>query len=349
MRMDWQQRLDVLQALRRTLRLTSVAAWLIAAHLSAAASPSSPTPSAASSLPGATVSTNPAADTADKTSLWCARIVARLPSIKEAQCRSSGVEASGASSALGVGLYRVRIDPPHVPARGNERPLRVMLLGGIHGDELTASAIVFRWLQWARSEPMRDIQWYIVPVVNPDGLLAVKPTRVNAHGVDLNRNFPTPNWQHDAPAYWARTTGSDPRRFPGKSPLSEPESRFIHDEIERYQPDVVISVHAPFGVLDFDGPAPVPHQFGRLVLTPVGVYPGSLGNYGGVHKQVPVITIELPNAQVMPSDNDVTRIWKDMLAWIHRHARKPASTQTASGAAGSTAGGGTLIDTRAMR
>jgi murein tripeptide amidase MpaA len=31
-----------------------------------------------------------------------------------------------------------------------------------------------------------------VPVLNPDGMLAAKPRRVNANGVDLNRNFPTP-------------------------------------------------------------------------------------------------------------------------------------------------------------
>jgi len=32
--------------------------------------------------------------------------------------------------------------------------------------------------------------------------------------------------------------------------LSEPESRWVSDEIERFQPQVIISVHAPFGVLD---------------------------------------------------------------------------------------------------
>ena len=84
----------------------------------------------------------------------------------------------------------------------------------------------------------------------------------------------------------------------------------------RFRPDVIISVHAPFGVLDFDGPAQPPRRFGRLLLNRVGVYPGSLGNYSGVHKNVPVITIELPNAQKMPSDAEVKRIWLDMLRWI---------------------------------
>jgi hypothetical protein len=206
--------------------------------------------------------------------------------------------------------------PAVTNGRVNGNAVRVLLLGGIHGDELTASAIVFRWMQWLHTSPANDFFWEIVPVVNPDGLLASKPKRMNAHGVDLNRNFPTPNWRIDAPRYWVKQTGSDPRRFPGVSPLSEPETRWINDEMVRFQPQVIISVHAPFGVLDFDGPATPPRKFGRLLFDPVGVYPGSLGNYSGVHKNVPVITIELPNAVAMPPEAEIKRIWQDMLAWI---------------------------------
>jgi protein MpaA len=132
----------------------------------------------------------------------------------------------------------------------------------------------------------------------------------------LNRNFPTPGWQNDAPRSWARATHSDPRRFPGTAPLSEPETRWINEEMQRFKPQVIISVHAPFGVLDFDGPVKPPTRFGRLNFNRVGVYPGSLGNYSGMHKNVPVITIELPNAQRMPAPAEVQRIWLDMLAWI---------------------------------
>jgi protein MpaA len=209
-------------------------------------------------------------------------------------------------------------------------PVRILLLGGIHGDELTASAVVFQWMQWMKTAPAQDFYWSVVPVVNPDGLLAAKPKRVNARGVDLNRNFPTPDWQQDAHRYWAKATGSDPRRFPGTAPLSEPETRWVNEEMNRFQPQVIISVHAPFGVLDFDGPAPVPHRFGRLVFNRVGVYPGSLGNYSGLHKNVPVITIELPNARTMPSDAEVRRIWQDMLTWIEHNVPQQADARGAT-------------------
>lgn len=157
------------------------------------------------------------------------------------------------------------------------------------------------------NRPRRQSRW----------LACRKPNRVNGNGVDLNRNFPTPDWQHEAPRYWASKTRSDPRRFPGHTPLSEPESRWLHEEMERFRPHVIISVHAPYGVLDFDGPAQPPRSFGRLHLNRVGVYPGSLGNYSGLHKNIPVITIELPNARAMPSQAEVQRIWDDMLSWIH--------------------------------
>jgi protein MpaA len=255
---------------------------------------------------------------------WCKRLTPRLPGVSVKACQSTGLTPSGASSRKGFPILVRRI----APAKGAPaQPVRVMLLGGIHGDELTASAIVFQWMQLIGSTPeAQAMQWSVVPVANPDGLLAPKPKRVNANGVDLNRNFPTPGWAEEAPRYWAKATRSDPRRFPGKAPLSEPETKWLHEEMERFKPHVIISVHAPFGVLDFDGPAPAPTRFGRLHINRVGVYPGSLGNYSGRHKNVPVITIELPNAQAMPPDQETRRIWRDMLAWIQGNNTKLVSS-----------------------
>ena len=249
---------------------------------------------------------------------WCTPLVNRLPKISLVQCQNSALEASGAVSQKGFPLL-IR----DIPANNNQdslahkQPIRILLIGGIHGDEKTASAIVFKWLDKFRTPSFaNEFHWKIAPVVNPDGLLASKSTRVNANGVDLNRNFPTPNWLNEAPQYWRKKTQSDPRRFPGKAPLSEPESRWIFNQMEQFQPDVIISVHAPFGVLDFDGSGTPPTKFGRLMFNRVGVYPGSLGNYGGVHKDIPVVTIELPNSQQMPSEAEVARIWQDMLSWV---------------------------------
>jgi murein peptide amidase A len=156
-------------------------------------------------------------------------------------------------------------------------------------------------------------------VANPDGLMAKPSTRVNANGVDLNRNFRTPDWDKDAETYWQERAHSDPRRFPGKSAGSEIETRWLEAQIEAFRPDLVISVHAPYNLLDYDGQVPEPTRFGRLLLNRLGVYPGSMGNYGGLYKQIPVITIELPNAGTMPNARDQLAMWQDMLKWMRQN------------------------------
>lgn len=260
---------------------------------------------------------------------WCQRLSERLPGVTAASCQKLSLVSTGARSSNGFPILIRRFMPPSkahdLKSRDAGRgPIRILLLGGIHGDELTASAIVFEWMKLIPGSAAQNFAWDVVPVLNPDGLLAARPVRVNANGVDLNRNFPTPGWATEAPRYWAKQTGSDPRRFPGKAPLSEPETRWVDDELQRFKPNVIISVHAPFGVLDFDGPAPAPRRFGRLVLNPVGVYPGSLGNYSGKFRNVPVITIELPHAQAMPTDAEAQKIWLDMLDWLVRNTPRPS-------------------------
>jgi hypothetical protein len=241
-----------------------------------------------------------------------------LPKVSLNDCRAAKLNVSGVSSV--DGLEMMLRDFPADTKR--KHPVRILLIGGIHGDEHTASSIVFKWMEILQKNRPQEFQWKVAPIINPDGLLARK--RVNAHGVDLNRNFPTPEWDKEARAYWEKKTRSDPRRFPGNAPISEPESRWVFDTIKSYKPHVIISVHAPFGVLDLDGPAKPPRRFGRLVYNRVGVYPGSLGNYSGMHQDIPVLTIELPHALKMPVEVEVNRIWQDMQVWIRNNisARK---------------------------
>lgn len=241
----------------------------------------------------------------------CDRFAGRLPNLTRAQCEAAKLSDSGARSVQGTPLY-VR------DVGADTGKLRVLVIGAMHGDELSAASLALHWITLAADEHVdmpQSVHWRFVPVVNPDGLLGRPPRRMNAHGVDLNRNFPTPHWEKDAPVYWQRRTGKDPRRWPGPSPLSEPETRFLHDQMEQFRPHLIVSIHAPYGVLDFDGPSVPPSRLGRLYLDQVGIFPGSLGNFGGVHKGVPVVTIELPNAQRTPLDGEMRQMWLDLLRW----------------------------------
>jgi murein peptide amidase A len=236
-----------------------------------------------------------------------------LPNLGDKLCESARLVDSGAKSVRGVPLYTRDVQPPGAT-------MRVLVTGAIHGDELSSASVAFHWLALAQQEPgaqlPQPVHWRFIPALNPDGLLARPPRRVNANGVDLNRNFPTPNWERDAAVYWDKRTRKDPRRFPGKSPLSEPESRFLHQQMESFKPHLIVAIHAPYGVLDFDGPTVPPSKLGRLYLDQVGIFPGSLGNYGGVHKGIPVVTVELPNAMRTPLDAEMRQMWLDLLRWM---------------------------------
>ncbi len=311
----------------RSQMLLLAPALMLSLSLSASAPASEIVPSLGSppSTSAASISLSALSETELRS--WCDPVTRVLPKIKLKPCMRAGLAPTGARSVKGLPIMAREVLSQHEGvASVNEPAARVLVIGGIHGDELTSSAVVFRWLEWIEQNEARPYQWQIVPILNPDGLLAKPATRVNANGVDLNRNFPTPNWEKEAPKYWAAKTANDPRRFPGKAPISEPESRWLHNEIKRFKPDVIVSIHAPFGVLDFDGPVDPPHKLGALILMPVGIYPGSLGNYGGVHKGVPVVTIELPHALDMPNEAELKNIWRDMLTWIESNVARKKTT-----------------------
>ncbi|HEX3140848.1 MAG TPA: M14 family zinc carboxypeptidase, partial [Rhizobacter sp.] len=233
----------------------------------------------------------------------CAELARHLPNLSRALCEQAALAAPGAVSVRGVPLYQRDVLAPRpeelslfpvnssVNNAGNSKPAkpyrRVLVIGGIHGDELSSTSLVFHWIAQA-NDTAAGMDWRFLPALNPDGLLLPRPTRVNANGVDLNRNFPTPGWEKEAPVYWQKRTNKDPRRWPGRAALSEPESRFIVDTLAQWKPDLIVTVHAPYGVLDYDGPSVPPQRLGRLYLDRVGIFPGSLGHYGGVHKGVPV-------------------------------------------------------------
>lgn len=238
----------------------------------------------------------------------CDDFYARLPNVQRALCEQAQLQDSRARSVQGRPIYTRDVRPEGAQ-------LRVLVIGGMHGDELSSSSVALHWIRFAQEAPERT-HWRFIPALNPDGLFNRPSHRVNANGVDLNRNFPTPNWERDAPFYWEKRTRKDPRRWPGKSPLSEPESKFLYEEMQRFQPNLIVSIHAPYGVLDFDGPIQPPSRLGRLYLDQVGIFPGSLGNYGGVHKGMPVVTIELPSALLTPRNVEIQRMWQDLRHWM---------------------------------
>ncbi len=254
----------------------------------------------------------------------CKRISDKLASVDYQECLDRKLELAGGRSVKNAPIL-IKEYPP-LPER--RTPIgRVLLFGGIHGDEYSSVSIVFKWMSILDQHHSGLFHWHIVPLLNPDGLLQEKSQRGNANGVDLNRNFPTSNWEEESERYWIEKTDRNPRRYPGESALSEPEAQWLVEEIERFKPDVIVTIHAPHGVVDYDGPPDGPYKLGRLYLGLLGTYPGSLGRYAGIQKQISIVTVELPYSGIMPKHGEISDIWKDLINWLTKHL--PVNTQTA--------------------
>jgi hypothetical protein len=245
----------------------------------------------------------------------CQRIGAKLASVTQEECVERGLATSGGRAVSGAPI----LFKEYAPLDGRRPQGRVLLVGGIHGDEYSSVTIVFKWMRTLDAYHSGLFHWRIVPLLNPDGLLREESQRMNANGVDLNRNFPMPEWESAAHDYWINRTNRDPRRYPGERPLSEPETRWLVDQINEFNPDVIVTVHAPHGVVDYDGPHDGPYKLGLLYLNLLGTYPGSLGNYAGVQQRIPVVTVELPYAGVMPKPGEIADIWRDLVQWLGRN------------------------------
>lgn len=243
----------------------------------------------------------------------CDAIEAKLSSIRDGECRRYPWVVD-AKTQEGRHLQYYDLPATKAPAQAT----KVLLVGGIHGDEFSSVTISYKWLHLLQEQLNRHFNWRFIPVSNPDGLLAKPGVRYNANGIDLNRNFPTENWVVDAANYWKKTR-KDKRRYPGPSAASEEETQWLMAQIAGFNPDVIIAIHAPYHLLDFDGPPLKPTRLGELNLRQLGIYPGSLGNYGSLCLGKQVVTLELASAGVMPSDEEMQTMWRDLLRWLYNN------------------------------
>ena len=245
----------------------------------------------------------------------CNRIGNKLGSVSVEDCLAIKLSVTDGESSEGAPI----LIKEYPPLEEREPLGKVLLIGGIHGDEYSSVSIVFKWLATLNKHHSGLFHWHVVPLLNPDGLLRKKSQRTNANNVDLNRNFPINDWENTAIKYWIEQAYKKPRYYPGPEPLSETESNWLLGHINVFRPDVIVSVHAPHGIIDHDGPRVAPEKLGALYLNYLGTYPGSLGNYAGVQRQIPVITIELPYAGIMPSKDEIRNIWLDMVKWLRKN------------------------------
>ena len=164
---------------------------------------------------------------------------------------------------------------------GNTQNPSVLVIGCFHGDEPQGEYLINAYLK-AHS----DTNLLMIPRLNSCN------TRVNENGVDLNRNFPTKNWE----------LSEKNEYFGGETPASEAETKFIIETVEKYTPKLILTLHAPYKVVNFDigdeCNLGIVEEISRIMCYPIEESigyptPGSFGTWAGIERNILTITLEL--------------------------------------------------------
>ncbi len=166
----------------------------------------------------------------------------------------------------------------------------ILIIGVVHGDETQGKFLIENYLVSLQDKQSNSKNKLLfIPCLNPDGF-ALK-TRQNANKIDINRNFPTKNWEKK---FVEKT-----EYYGGEFPASEIETKFIIEILEEFSPDLILTLHAPFKIVNYDGPAKeIAEKISKIIEYPVQGdigYPtlGSFGTYAGIERNIPIITLEL--------------------------------------------------------
>lgn len=181
------------------------------------------------------------------------------------------------------------------------RPLRAYILGSgpdvtlifaaVHGNEWATPYLVEQLRLHLRRHPeiLSGRRAVLIPTLNPDGLN--RRSRVNARGVDINRNYP---------GTWRKPKRGERHRS-GPAPASEPEARAMMALVAKYRPAKIVSIHQPLYCLAYSGERSralalaIAEANGYKVKNNIGYpTPGGFGGYCDRIIKTPVVTLELP-------------------------------------------------------
>ena len=180
---------------------------------------------------------------------------------------------------------------------------RVAILASLHGDEPQSVSLVEELARWLREQPesRRKATVLFIRSPNPDGLFSRSPWNVS--GVDLNRNFPSANWQE-------LKNGRS-----GNRAASETETRVIVRILSDFHPTLVVHLKdtRQSGIVNYEGDIrPRAEHIAEALSVPAvsGLgekTTGSVENYASTRLSCPSLTLLL------------AREVSDEAAWARNH------------------------------
>jgi protein MpaA len=183
-------------------------------------------------------------------------------------------------------LSRTHLGLPILAYDFGHQGIRVLILGGVHGDEVEGIACAKALLSDLQQNFPYAIQVTLIPEMNPDGSLLKQ--RTNSRGVDLNRNMATQDWSPEI---------KSERYHPGPHPMSEVENQVLAEELKNSH--FVLSLHSWHPVINVNGNCLKEAQIlaahtGYKIDADIGYpTPGCLGTYAGLERNIPTITYEI--------------------------------------------------------
>ncbi|MCR4881869.1 MAG: DUF2817 domain-containing protein [bacterium] len=165
----------------------------------------------------------------------------------------------------------------------------ILFLGVTHGEEPQGKFLIENFIKKIETEKLNfKNNLYFIPCLNPDGMQ--KGQRGNSNNVDLNRNFPTQNYE---------VTTFDDGTTSGDYANSEMETQFLSKIIDSIKFDIILSFHAPFAIVNYDGGGEkIAQKISEITGYPVQAdigypTPGSFGTFCGIERNIPIITLEV--------------------------------------------------------
>lgn len=152
----------------------------------------------------------------------CGSMFWALPGIANAQ------QSVWSSTAKSAGQHPIEV------ARFGTGKQYVLIVGSLSGNEPESLELMESAAQLAQKiAPPEPVSLLLIRTLNPDG--AVDHMRTNSRGVELNRNFPSPNFT------------SIPNRLTGPAAGSEVETQYMLRVLAEYHPVRMIHIRDGFG------------------------------------------------------------------------------------------------------